>query len=97
MHNLPPRFNLLKMNMEVCAVLFITFTLILLITFLTLFSPINKMGDTGTMYSALEFINKYQFPYVPWGPTIIKYIHTDAIFTQPVFFFIILFVCHYIY
>jgi len=45
------------------------------------------MGDTGTMYSALEFINKYQFPYVPWGPTIIKYIHTDEIFTQPVIFF----------
>lgn len=87
MQNLPTNLNFLKKNKEVCTVLIVTFILILLITFLTLFSPINKMGDTGLMYSALEFINKYNFPYISWGPTLGQYMYTDSIYTQPITFF----------
>ena len=87
MQNLPTNLNFLKKNKEVCTVLIVTLILIFLITFLRLYSPINKYADAGLMYSALEFINKYKFPYIPWAPTLGQYMHTDAIYTQPINFF----------
>ena len=87
MKNLSLILNYFVKNKEIIIVSLISLTLISIITALRISSPNNKMGDTALMYSTLEFINKYNFPYIPFGPTLGKYLNGDSVVTQSMDFF----------